>query len=116
MKREKCNWVDYRAAYGLSQVDEVDLHFGRRDRSVASYDEGMDDVEQLIRRSLHKAQRNGRPYVMFIHGHSTSRPGQTTARSVVRGFMRSKEATSFIVKAYSVQHPTVFIAKIRRLE
>ena len=73
----------------------------------------MWDVEQLIRDSLRKAQENGRPYVMFVHGSSTSRPGQTTARSVVRRFMRSKEATPFMVKAQCVRHPTVFVAKIR---
>jgi hypothetical protein len=113
MKREQGNWVGYRERFGLSKVDEIDLHLGRRDRDVASYDEAMADVEQLIRHSLRKAQENGRPYVMFVHGWSTSRPGQTTARSVVRMFMRSKEATPFVVKAHCIQHPTVFIAKIR---
>jgi dTDP-4-amino-4,6-dideoxygalactose transaminase len=113
MKREQGNWIDYRKRFGLSEADEIDLHFGRRDRNVASYNEAMADVEQLIRHSLHKAQENGRPYLMFVHGHSTSRPGQTTARSVVRQFMRSKEATPFVVKTHCIQHPTVFIAKIR---
>lgn len=113
MIRQQGDWVSYRQRFGLSKEDEIDLHFGRRDRNVASYDEAMADVEQLIRDSLRKAQENGRPYVMFVHGYSTSRPGQTTARSVVRGFMRSKEATPFIVKAQCVQHPTVFVAKIR---
>ena len=113
MRREQGDWITYRERFGLSKADEIDLHFGRRDRNVASYDEAMADVEQLITHSLRKAQDNGRPYLMFIHGHSTSRPGQTTARSVVRGFMRSKEATPFVVKAYCIQHPTVFVAKIR---
>ncbi len=110
MKREQGIWVGYRERFGLSKADEIDLHFERRDRDVASYDEAMADVEQLISHSLRKAQENGRPYVMCIHGHSTSRPGQTTARSVVRGFMRSKEATAFVVKAHRIQHRTVFIA------
>jgi hypothetical protein len=113
MKREQGDWVSYRKRFGLSEADEIDLHFGQRDRNVAAYYDVMNDVEELVKRSLQKAQENGRPYVMFVHGYSTSRPGQTTARSVVRGFMRSKEATPFIVKAQSIQHPTVFIAKIR---
>jgi len=113
MKREQGNWLSYRERFGLSKADEIDLHFGRRDRNVASYDEAMADVEQLIRHSLRKARENGRPYLMFVHGHSTSRPGQTTARSVVRKFMGSKEATPFVVKAHCIQHPTVFLAKIR---
>jgi hypothetical protein len=87
--------------FGLSKTDEINLHSGRRDRTVA-YDEAMADVEQRIRHGLRKAQEHGRPYVMIIHGHSTSRPGQTTARSVVRGFMRSKEATPFVEKAHSI--------------
>ena len=113
MKREQGNWVDYRQRFGLSEADEIDLHLGRRNRNVASYDEVMGDVEQRVMDSLRKAQENGRPYVMFTHGHSTSRPGQTTARSVVRGFMRSKEATPFILRAECIQHPSVFVAKIR---
>ncbi len=113
MKREQGDWVSYRERFGLSKADEIDLHFGGRDRNVASYDEAMADVEELIRRSLREAQENGRPRLMFVHGHSTSRPGRKTARSVVRGFMRSKEATPFVVKAHCIQHPTVFIAKIR---
>jgi hypothetical protein len=107
------DWVSYRERFGISKADEVDLHFGRRDRSVKSYDEAMSGIAELVQHSLRKAQENGRPYVMFTHGCSTSRSGQTTARSVVRGFMRSKQATPFIVRAECVQHPTVFIAKIR---
>jgi hypothetical protein len=113
MQRDKGNWVEYRQRFGLLKGDEIDLHFGRRNRNVVSYDEAMGEVLQKVIDSLRKAQVNRRPYVMFVHGHSTSRPGQTTARSVVRGFMRSTEATPFIVKARCIQHPTVFIAKIR---
>ena len=59
MKREQGNWVSYRERFGFSGADEIDLHFGRRDRNVASYDETMADIEQLIRHSLRKAQENG---------------------------------------------------------
>jgi hypothetical protein len=52
---------------------------------------------------------------MFIHGWHTSRVGRTTARSVVRGFMRSKGATSLIERKHCIQHQTVFVAKIRPL-
>jgi hypothetical protein len=114
MRREQGDWVRYRERFGLLESDEVDLHFGQRDRDV-SYEEAMANVEQFVRDSLLRAQKNGRPYVMFVHGRSTSRPGQQTARSVVRRFMRSKEATPFIVKAQCIQHPTVFIARIRKV-
>jgi hypothetical protein len=53
----------------------------------------MCDLEMMVEQNLTTAQNNGRPYLMFVHGWSTSRPGKTTARSVVRNFMRSKAAT-----------------------
>ena|SRR6185312_15405982 len=112
MKHEHGNWVEYRKRFELSQADEIDLHFGRRD-VAKSYAKAMTEVAQVVEDSLRKAQENGRRHLMFVHGWSTSRPGQTTARSVVRGFMRSKEATPFIVKSESIQHPTVFVAKIK---
>jgi hypothetical protein len=68
-----------------------------------------------VERRLGEAQRNGRSHIMFIHGSSTSRPGQTTARSQVRKFMRSSAATPFIERKHCIQHDTVFVAKLRRL-
>jgi hypothetical protein len=114
-RREKCNWVEYRKRFGLSAADEVNLHFGRRDPH-ARYDEVMADVEERVRESLRNAQQKQRPYLMFNHGWSTSRAGKTTARSVVRRFMRSKEATPFVVRSECIQHETVFIAKIKFLK
>jgi hypothetical protein len=110
---ENGNWTDYRAKSGLLTEDEVDLHRGRRDPRHCTYDDAMSDVEETVLAALRTAYERGREYVMFIHGHSTSRPGATTARSVVRGFMRSKAATPFIARAGCVQHPTVFVAKLR---
>ena len=75
MNREQGNWVHYRERFGLSKEDEVDLHLGPRDRRVR-YDEVMGDVERLVKERLRDAQQNGRPYLMFIHGWSTSRPGR----------------------------------------
>jgi hypothetical protein len=110
MKKEEGDWKLFRGRFGLAPTDEVDLHFGRRDRWTSDV---MEDVGTLVERSVREAQKNGRPYVMFSHGWSTSRPGQTTARSVVRGFMRSSAATPFIDRAGCIQHETVFLAKIR---
>jgi hypothetical protein len=108
------NWVELRKEFGLSQEDEVDLHFGRRDNSVSSYEDVMADVEKLVEAKLAQAQKSGRRYLMFVHGYSTSRPGRTTARSKVRSFMRSSVATPFIERAQCIQHETVFVAKIKR--
>jgi hypothetical protein len=91
MKREDGNWTDYRKRFSLSSGDEIDLHFGKRPLGV-EYWETMADVAEIVENSLRQAQAEGRPYLMFKHGSSTSRLGQTTARSVVGTFMRSPQA------------------------
>ena len=106
-------WDRYRSQLGLSRSDEVDLHFGKRDPSLMTFREAMAGVTALVVASLEQARHNGRPYVMFIHGSSTSRRGKTTARSQVRNFMRSKHATPLIDRSGCIQHSTVFIAKLK---
>jgi hypothetical protein len=106
-------WERYRSKLNLSKSDEVDLHFGKRDRSLMSYAEAMAGVTALVAASLEEARRQGRRYVMFIHGSSTSRRGKTTARSQVRNFMRSKAATPLIDRKGCIQHVIVFIAKLK---
>jgi hypothetical protein len=106
------NWVHFRSKFNLSKDDEVDFHFGERDKSIP-YDDVMDEVRSIVEGSLKAAQRKGRPYVMFLHGQSTSRRGKKTARSQVRGFMRSKEATALIERKNCIQHEAVFVAKVR---
>jgi hypothetical protein len=107
------SWTQYRSQFGLSESDEIDLHFGKRDPSLMSFREAMAGVTDLVVASLGKARRERRPYVMFIHGSSTSRRGKTTARSQVRNFMRSKHATPLIDRSGCVQHETVFVAKLK---
>jgi hypothetical protein len=113
MISETGNWTEYRARFCLLPEDEIDLHHGRRDVRSMTYDDAMREVEATVRTALQKASERGREYVMFIHGWSTSRPGATTARSVVRGFMRSREATPFIERAACIQHEAVFVAKLK---
>jgi hypothetical protein len=103
------NWESYRRPDCL----EVDLHFGKRDRQAKTYEQAMDEVTALVERTLREAQQDGRPYVMFIHGRSTSRRGKMTARSRVRGFMRSPKATPLIERSHCIQHQTIFLAKVR---
>jgi hypothetical protein len=107
------NWTQYRSMFNLSKCDEIDLHFGRRDSASMSYDEAMDDVTGVVETRLNEARQKGRPYVMFVHGWSTSRQGKTTARSQVRKFMRSKAATPLIERKHCIQHETAFLAKLR---
>ena len=106
-------WERYRSQLNLSKSDEVNLHFGKRDPSLMSYAEAMAGVTALVAASLEEARRQGRSYVMFIHGSSTSRRGKTTARSQVRNFMRSKAATPLIDRKGCIQHVTVFVAKLK---
>jgi hypothetical protein len=106
------DWKQLVAEFQLATADIVDLHFGPRDLSQ-SYYEVMADVEMMVEQNLIDAQNNGRPYRVFVHGWSTSRRGKTTARSVVRNFMRSTAATRLIIRSGCIQHETVFIAKIR---
>ena len=112
MHRESGDWNLLRQRFNLLPSDEVDLHFGRRDPHVP-YEEVMAEVSDIVRRSLLTAQQNKRPYVLFLHGHSTSRRGVTTARSAVRSFIRSKEATPLVERSGCIQHSSVFLAKIR---
>jgi hypothetical protein len=112
MIREYGNWTDYRAKFGLLPEDEIDFHYGPRELGL-SYEDAMSDVQETVRDALRRAFKRGRPYIMFIHGWSTSRRGKCTARSVVRGVMRSKEATPFIERSGCIQHPTVFVAKVK---
>src|SRR4051795_2331045 len=83
-KQGSGDWTKYRSQFGLSKGDEINLHFGGRERSTSSFDEVMAEVSRMVEGSLNEAQRNDRSYVMFIRGKSTSRPGKTTARSQVR--------------------------------
>jgi hypothetical protein len=99
--------------FNLAPGDEIDLHFGKRDRST-SYEDAMAEITAIVEKGLCEARKQGRPYVMFVHGKSTSRPGQTTARSQVRNFMRSKTATPLIDRKHCIQHTTVFVAKVRQ--
>lgn len=107
------DWRQYRSQFGLTELDEIDLHFGERDRSRFSYAEVMAEVVNLVVAKLKEARLNGRSHVMIIHGSSTSRRGKTTARSKVRGFMRSKHATPLIDRKGCIQHNAVFVAKLR---
>ncbi|KIF83289.1 hypothetical protein [Noviherbaspirillum autotrophicum] len=108
---EHRNWIEYRALPGLV---EVDYHFAPHD-SFGAFHENVRHGRERTLAALANAQRAGARYVLFTHGRSTSGPGRTSMRSVVRGVMRSKEATPFIVRADCIQHPFVFLAAIHPL-
>jgi hypothetical protein len=92
---------------------EVDLHFGKR-APDKPYWEAMDDVSTLVLSELKSASKDAMPYVLFLHGASTSVGWhRTTARSVVRGIMRSPASTPYIIRGECLQHETAFLALIR---
>ena len=107
------DWTQYRAMLGLSKCDEIDLHFD--ERTSGSFEDAMAEITVIVKKALCKAQANGRGYVMFVHGWLTSRPGRISARSQVRGFMRSSAATPLIERRHCIQHATVFVARVRTL-
>jgi hypothetical protein len=110
-KKEHGNWTEYRARFNLSSEQEIDFHDGPL-RNLSHW-EAMFENERIVLERLREAQDIGHPHLLFRHGWSTSGPGRTTARSVVRGIMRSKKATPFIVRAGCIEHDAVFLAEIR---
>ncbi len=112
MKRIGGNWTDLRRA--LKNYIEVDFHHDAP-REIP-YWEAMEDVRRTALQALKDAHVNGNDYVLFLHGASTSRLGATTARSQVRGLIRSKDATPYVVRSQCLQHETVFVAAIRKSE
>ncbi len=109
-KKGSGDWKEYRK---LGSFVEVDFHYSERGRRWVSYDEAMGEVYETALAALKQASEEGISYVIFTHGWSTSRPGKTTARSTVRGLMRSQEATPFICRRECIQHDSVFVAAIR---
>ena len=101
------NWVEYRK---LGKHLEIDFHNEFRE---GPYYEWLEEVKSRVVSALREAYENDYEWVIFTHGKSTSRLGKSTARSVVRNVMRSKESTPYIVKNKSIQHFTVFVACIR---
>jgi hypothetical protein len=104
------DWKKYRA----DGVREVDFHrSGTSSGYRVPFAYAMAEVERDVLDALRSAHAQGVKTVLFTHGCSTSRPGRTTSRSVVRSLMRSKEATPYICRSQCIQHESVFVAAIR---
>lgn len=113
MKRGEGPWDQYRSLPGLMEVDFHFANSGSNKGRRISYHDRMGNVYQLAIDALRQAYSKGYQYVMFTHGYSTSRRGNTTSRSVIRGLIRSKEATPYILRSKCIQHNSVFVAAIR---
>lgn len=102
-------WEQFR---GLPDADLVDFHRGRREFGE-SFPSVMAKVREEALEGLRTAQKNGRSYVLFTHGKSTSGPFKMSARSVIRRLMRSPEATPFVIRKECIQFDSAFVAAIR---
>ena len=111
-KREYRNWTEYR---DLPGVLEHDFHHYNPDQNAPKlpHYELMDNVYKEALVIVQKAHDQGKQYVLFRHGSSTSRVGATTTRSQIRKLMQNKVATPFIIRKNCIQHETVFVVAIR---
>jgi len=112
-KIEYGDWIRYRK---LPNHIEIDYHYDKNMYPEKSYYEIMDDVYTGALKIIKQAQDEGKDYVIFTHGHSTSRIGITTSRSQIRKLMRDKSVTPYIVRKQSIQHDSVFVAAIKKIE
>lgn len=112
---ESGDWKQYRSLPLTIEIDlhRCDLHPSEFGEPHIPYYEKMGNVYHDSLEALRRAHAIGLSYALFVHGHSTSRPGKTTARSIVRGLMRSPEATPYIVRKDCIQHRTVFVAALK---
>jgi len=110
------DWTRFRSLPG---VQELDLHLSGCKGEPADwtpYYERMSDIYDSVLQTLRTLQSDESVLRLLIrHGRSTSRPGKTTSRSQVRKLMRSRDATPYIIRAQSIQHPSVFVAALRKI-
>ena len=106
---EDGDWTRYRS---LPLAVEVDFHREGWDGRHLYVDQ-MQEVRDDALHALERAHELGLNYVIFTHGSSTSGPGKTTARSEVRGLIRSPSATPYINRRECIQHRSVFVAALR---
>lgn len=111
-KEEYGDWTEYRE---IGKVMEVGGYHNEYDDDFADlpYYEKMKRVYEEAFQALAAAQEKEYDYVLFTHGSSTSHRGKTTCRSQIRKAMRSPQATPFINRSTSIQHPSVFVAAIK---
>jgi hypothetical protein len=99
-----------------SRTMSVDFHpSSYRGDGWVPYHERESVWYSQVERGLKIAQAEGYGWVEFTHGCSTSGPFKKTARSVVRGFMRSPAATPYIIRQDCVQCESRYVARIRPL-
>lgn len=107
------DWKALRTLAAQSTGAEIDFHWHEPGGTSVPYRERMQKVHAYALTTLRIAQERGVRWLILRHGSSTSGPGRETARSVIRGLMRSSDATPYIVRKECVQHASVFLARVR---
>ena len=111
MKRlETGDWTQFRK---LPHSVELDFHSSEQGPREVPYGEAMGEVGETAQEAIRRAYEIGLKYVIFTHGHSTSRRGETTARSQVRQLIKSQDATPYILRRDCIQHFSCFVVAIR---
>ena len=111
---EDSNWSEFRK---LPNHIEVDFHWAASDGASCEHWRTMSEVGRVTLRALQEAQRAGASYLLLLHGSSeVDEETQTTARSIIRGLMRGKSATPYIIRSQCIQHHSCFVAAIRPLK
>ena len=103
---------DWSRFQSLPDLMQVDFHWSGFETTKGLYG-NMAEVYDTAVGALKEAYRTGRQYVLFTHGYSTSGRGKTSARSIIRALMESKEATPYIIRKKCIKHYSVFVAAIR---
>jgi hypothetical protein len=111
---EDSNWSEFRK---LPNLKEVDFHWATSDGASFEHWRAMSEVGRVTLRALQEAQRAGASYLLLLHGCADADGDtHTTARSVIRGLMRGKTATPYIIRSQCIQHHSCFVAAIRPLK
>ena len=104
------NWGEWQSR---TDVKTVDFHWGKQRGGFYVW---TSEVYDIATEALKTAQAEGMRYVLFTHGSSTAGPGKTTARSIVRAIIKSKEATPYIIRRNSIQARSSLLVAIRSLD
>jgi len=112
MRRETGDWEQFRS---LPDCVEIDVRDADARHDIPRW-QSMMDVRRLALEALETAQREGKRFVLFVHGSPKVFVGRRTARSEIRLLLTAHiEATPYLRRRDCIQHDCVFVAAIRPL-
>lgn len=105
----------YTDHYGFDQrpdILHVDFHRAGTSPGV-SFEDKMRRTYREARAALRTARSRGYAYIAFTHGGRELPRGRRSTRSVVRGLIRSPEATPYVERSRCILTPAVTVAALR---